>query len=748
MQIGKNFFPIGRGFTAVETMKTRFDTLQGQLATGKKAETLSELGRDRIYDLTVRARQGRLEAFQSNVSIVNLRLDFFDTTLARLDEIEADARSMAMSGGVGADSLNMVSAQSLSLARLDEVVNNLRTEVNGRYLFGGGQTDAPPIPTIDAILNGTNGRDGFRTLVAERQLADAGADGRGRLVNDTAALTSSLPVADTVRLSEAVAGTSPYRPEVTGVSTTAAPLDIAVSGPTGAPTAIDVQFAGVVAPGDQVTINVSYPDGTNAAHVFTAVAGPPTTPGEFEIGGSAAATATNFQAAVDGVIQADSVTLREDGIHNFGMKLNALTSSTTAISTALTPAAATPGVNSFTYAADALAYGVGDTTTFEISVDGGAPVTVTINQAEVNGVGDFDDVIDDINEMQAVLTAALATAGVTGVTVGNDGTNITLTSNTPGATSNVTISNVLGNADAGGNANTGSGLVDGAGTTGTALGAYDHLAIRFAAQPANNSTVSLTVDLPDGKTHTITLTAKTNPSGTPGEFQIGATRADTAANFNAAFLTEIERTAGTQLRVASTYWASDNFFTGQGETTMRVDGPPATATGLVAATSFDTVDWYTGEDDTDPRRTVQARVDEGTTVSYGVQANESGFLELMRSLAAMAVEHFNPSDTTAVKRYQGMITEQTARLAETNNGTPGSIEVITLELGVVRASVGLADERHVIQEAQLDSILSDIEGVSIEEVAAEILSLRTRLEASYQTMTIVSQLSLVNYVGR
>jgi|GEM_PF-466989 len=748
MQIGKNFFPIGRSFGAVEAMKARFDNLQGQLATGKQAETLSELGRDRIYDLTIRARQGRLDAFQSNVSLVNLRLDFFDTTLSRLDEIEADARSMAMSGGVGADSLNMVSAQSLSLARLDEVVNNLRTEVNGRYLYGGGQTDAPPVPTIDAILNGVNGRDGFRTLVAERRLADAGADGRGRLVNDTAALTSSLPAADTVRLTEAAAGTSPYRPEITGVATTAAPVDIAVSGPAGAPAAIDVQFAGVVAPGDQVTIDVTYPDGTNASHVFTAVAGPPANPGEFEIGGGAPATAANFQAAVDSVIQADSVTLREDGIHNFGMKLNALTSSTTAISTALTPAAATAGANSFAYAADAFAYGAGDTTTFDISVDGGAPVAVTINQAEVTGVGNFDGVIDDINEMQAVLTSALATAGVGGVTVSNDGANITLTSNTPGAASNVTISNVVGDADAGGNANTGSGLVDGVGTTGTALGAFSHLAVRFAAQPANNSTVSLTVDLPDGKTHTMTLTAKTNLTGAPGEFQIGATRADTAANFNAAFLTEIERTADTQLRVASTYWASDNFFAGQGETTMRVDGPPATATGLVAATSTDTVDWYTGEDSPDARRTVQARVDEGTTVSYGVQANESGPLELVRSLAAMAVEDFNTADPTATKRYQGMVTEQTARLAETNNGTPGSLEVITLELGVVRASVGRADERHAIQKVQLDDILSDIEGVSIEEVAAEILSLRTRLEASYQTMTIVSQLSLVNYVSR
>jgi hypothetical protein len=43
-------------------------------------------------------------------------------------------------------------------------------------------------------------------------------------------------------------------------------------------------------------------------------------------------------------------------------------------------------------------------------------------------------------------------------------------------------------------------------------------------------------------------------------------------------------------------------------------------------------------------------------------------------------------------------------------------------------------------------MLEEIEGVSIEEVALELLALKTRLEASYTTTAAVSQLSLVNYL--
>jgi flagellin-like hook-associated protein FlgL len=138
------------------------------------------------------------------------------------------------------------------------------------------------------------------------------------------------------------------------------------------------------------------------------------------------------------------------------------------------PAAATAGTNTFAYAASAVAFGGADTSTFAISVDGATPATtVTINQARVQAVGNNDSTIDNITEFQAVLQGALFAAGVTGVNVTNNGTNVTLTSATTGATSSVVISAATPNADGGGNTNTLYGLANGAGTAGTAADSLD-----------------------------------------------------------------------------------------------------------------------------------------------------------------------------------------------------------------------------------------------------------------------------------
>ncbi len=133
------------------------------------------------------------------------------------------------------------------------------------------------------------------------------------------------------------------------------------------------------------------------------------------------------------------------------------------------PSGATSGTNSFAYAADGTAFGASDTVTFQIDVDGsGSPQTVTLNQSTVQGVGNNDSTIDDINELTSALSAALTAAGVSGVSVANDGTNVTFTSTSSGTGSSVAISAVTPDADGGGAANTAYGLTNGAGTSGSA----------------------------------------------------------------------------------------------------------------------------------------------------------------------------------------------------------------------------------------------------------------------------------------
>jgi flagellar hook-associated protein 3 FlgL len=277
-------------------------------------------------------------------------------------------------------------------------------------------------------------------------------------------------------------------------------------------------------------------------------------------------------------------------------------------------------------------------------------------------------------------------------------------------------------------------------------GAPPSLDVSFTGPVTEGETVSVTVALPDGATATIALRA-TDDAINPSDFEIGATDADTAANFQAVLQANIETLGDTKLVAASTFVAAESFFNASGETRMRVDGPPfESATALVAATDADTVTWYQGSDENPPRTAVTAKVDDTTTVRYGVQANETGFVTLMRSLAALAIEDYPANDPNAEDRFNALAARQASALSNGHDAEAGSIELVTLDLGIARSSIGAAEERHKATKLQLDTMLSEIEGVSIEEVALELLALKTRLEASYRTTAAVSQLSLVNYL--
>jgi flagellar hook-associated protein 3 FlgL len=277
-------------------------------------------------------------------------------------------------------------------------------------------------------------------------------------------------------------------------------------------------------------------------------------------------------------------------------------------------------------------------------------------------------------------------------------------------------------------------------------GAPPSLSVQFGATlPVQGDTVTVNLTMPDGTSEAITLTAVSEP-GASGSYVIGPDADTTAANFSAALTQQIQTMAEGTMVTASAYAASENFFYGQGGQPMRVDGPPYdTATALIPGTTADTIFWYKGEDSTDPRHTITAKVGESTTVAYGVQANEYGLVNLVQSLAAMSIQVFTESDPTSAERYSSMISRNTERLAESGD-TTGSIAVISVELGLAKSTAGTINERHTDQKAQLNNMVQDLEQAPTEEVAMELLALKTRLEASYQTTAMLSQLSLINYM--
>ena len=282
----------------------------------------------------------------------------------------------------------------------------------------------------------------------------------------------------------------------------------------------------------------------------------------------------------------------------------------------------------------------------------------------------------------------------------------------------------------------------GATLTGPA-GVPPAVSVDLSAIPNEGENVKFFLNLPDGTSETITLVAVT--SATPGTdaFTIGATPAATAANLQAVLTASISKLADTALTAASAVKASSDFF---GNPPQRVVGPPFdTAIATVAGTPADTIFWYTGEDGPVPARsTAVVQIDPELNASYGMRANEEGIRWVVQNIAALAVVTFSSSDPNAPDRSAALGSRVATNLAV----PPGiqKIEDIQVDLTNAQTQTEIAGERQRQTKAALTNLLQEIEGIPTEEVAAQILALQTRLQASMQTTSMLYQTSLVNYI--
>ena len=261
--------------------------------------------------------------------------------------------------------------------------------------------------------------------------------------------------------------------------------------------------------------------------------------------------------------------------------------------------------------------------------------------------------------------------------------------------------------------------------------------------PNPGDRLNITLNMPDGTTQSIQLTATTTSPPPTGSFTIGSTPATTASNLQTALQTSINTVANTSLVAASAMEASSNFF---GQPPQRVSGPPfATATTLVNGTSANTVSWYTGGTTTGSARATQvAMIGPGQTVNYGIQANEQGIASQLQAIAAFAAFTVSPGTPNASAQVSDMSASVAQALATQPNQQ--SIQDIQTDLSNAQTTMSTASSLQTQTQSALQDMVSQIETVSPDQVASQILALQTSLQASYQTTSMLSQLSLVKFL--
>jgi flagellar hook-associated protein 3 FlgL len=178
---------------------------------------------------------------------------------------------------------------------------------------------------------------------------------------------------------------------------------------------------------------------------------------------------------------------------------------------------------------------------------------------------------------------------------------------------------------------------------------------------------------------------------------------------------------------------------------LRVSGTPlGSATSLVNG-SANTVAWYTGNSGPGPARaTSTVRVDTSQVVQFGAQANEQAIRQAVQAVATYAAVTLSPTSANSTAAAAALSNRIAANL--TPQAGQQKISDIQTDLATAQNVMKDATARQAQAKTALQNLVSDTEGIDQNQVASEILQLQTDLQASYQTTSMLSQLSLVKFL--
>ena len=134
-----------------------------------------------------------------------------------------------------------------------------------------------------------------------------------------------------------------------------------------------------------------------------------------------------------------------------------------------------------------------------------------------------------------------------------------------------------------------------------------------------------------------------------------------------------------------------------------------------------------------------SRVDTGVAVGVGVQANEPAFIKALAAFAALAVEAFNTVDPNDKDHFQALTSRAQSVIG---NKTTESIADVQVQLSNSAVAVKDAQTRLKQKTTYYQDLVDGVENADSTTVSASILSLQNRLQASYQTTSILSKLTL------
>jgi flagellin-like hook-associated protein FlgL len=116
----------------------------------------------------------------------------------------------------------------------------------------------------------------------------------------------------------------------------------------------------------------------------------------------------------------------------------------------------------------------------------------------------------------------------------------------------------------------------------------------------------------------------------------------------------------------------------------------------------------------------------------------------VQSFATLAALSFSGSDPTANDRYNALTQRIGTNLAPSSSVQ--QISAIQTQIAGANLAANAAKTRIDDKKALLHGVLDSIENVDPNEVGVQLLALQTQLQASLQATSMLSKLSLVNFM--
>ncbi len=616
---------------SVQNISNQLANLSTQLSTQTKSTNYAGMGVNEGFAIAARAQLSNISAFSTSMTNINTDINAANTALQSFSTVIGQVQSNASSSPQNLTSTGQTIGQQNANSELSALVGMLNTQVGTRYLFSGTAINTQAVASADEILNGTTTQAGLKQVITERQQADLGANGMGRVtVTAPVAAPATPPASSTLTTLSEDNAVSQFGLKLNSISTTSTVPGV-VSGPSGSPAAVSVDFAGgQPASGDTFSVTFNEPDGTTDSVTLTATSANPVPAGSFAIGATPSDTAANFSTALTSAVS-------------------------TLANTSLVAASAVAAGDNF------------------FNTDSSAMGTPVANQA------------------------GNAITGATALMAGTSGSN----SLSPGFTAPSTIT------------------VD-----GTTLNLV-------AGAPTGPNDVSITGSIQSLLSKIDSITGTTTPSTVHG----GVVTINTpdAANFSitpAGALSALGFGAGT--------------VTAQ-QPPLRVSGSPLSAATQLTNGSAKTVQWYTGNSGPgSARSSATVRIDSSETVQFGAQANEQAIRSALQSVATYAAVTLSPTGTNSPAAAAAL----SQRIATNLTPAPGSqtISDIQTDFATAQTAIQDAQARQTQTQSALQNLVSSTEGINQSEVASELLALQNSLQASYQTTSMLAQLSLTKYL--